>query len=420
VVEQMSSAQLDRSGRTLLDEVDVISSVSGGSFAAAYLGLFGKDKFLQNFEHDVLERQIDRELLLRVAAPWNWPDMLLYGRSDVAEQYYNDYIFNGRTFADIPLRRPFVILNATDLTMGAAFSFSQDDFDRICSDLGPIPVARAVLASSAFPIAFTPITLKNYGSEQCGYREPGWVRAGLEDFETNPTRFHRAEIWSSYQDAAKRPYIHLSDGGVADNVGLRGPEVALTSTDSAWTVLNKMAVQRIAVIVVDAKVNNRVTVDQSSRRPLFPTVVDAAATNPMNNYSFDTVELLRGFMENQQKALEDYRTRRANCDRLAIDLCGQSSPSDCQQDRQKECYDTFNATDRFRPHVPKYYEIRVQFEAIKDPAERAAVEAIPTNLELPKEDLQMLRRVSREVLDQSPDYKKLLADLRADAENSGK
>jgi NTE family protein len=108
-------------------------------------------------------------------------------------------------FADMPLRRPFVILNATDLTMGAGFSFSQDDFDRICSDLGPIPVARAVLASSAFPVAFTPITLKNYGSKECGYREPVWFRAALEDFEINPTRFHRAELWSSYQDAAKRP-----------------------------------------------------------------------------------------------------------------------------------------------------------------------------------------------------------------------
>ena len=309
VVEQMSSARLDRSGRTLLDEVDVISSVSGGSFTAAYLGLFGKDKFLQSFELDVLERQIKRDVLLRAAAPWNWPDMLLYGRSDVAERYYNDYIFGRRTFADMPLRRPFVILNATDLTMGAAFSFSQDDFDRICSDLGPIPVARAVLASSAFPVAFTPITLKNYGSKECGYREPGWVGGALEDFEINPTRFHRAELWSSYQDAAKRPYIHLSDGGIADNIGLRGPEVALTSTDSPWTVLNKRAVRRIAVIVVDARVANRVTLDQSSRRPLFTTVVEAAATNPIDNYSFDTVESLRRFTENQQKALEDYQTQ---------------------------------------------------------------------------------------------------------------
>ena len=365
VVEEMNGAQLDRSGHTLLDEVDVISSVSGGSFTAAYLGLFGKDKFLQSFEHAVLERQIDRDVLMRVAAPWNWPEMLLYGRSDVAERYYNDYIFDGRTFADMPLRRPFVILNATDLTMGAAFSFSQDDFDRICSDLGPIPVARAVLASSAFPVAFTPITLKNYGSKECGYREPGWVRAALEDFETNPTRFHRAELWSSYQDAAKRPYIHLSDGGIADNIGLRGPEVALTSTDSPWTVLNKRAVERVAVIVVDAKVANRVTVDQSSRRPLFPTVVEAAATNPIDNYSFDTVESLRRFMENQQKALEDYQTRKMDCDRLATELCGQSSSNSCQQDRQKECYDASNATDKYRPHVPKYYEIHVQFEAIK-------------------------------------------------------
>src|ERR1700687_1296435 len=169
VAEHMNRAKLDRSGRTLLDEVDVISSVSGGSFTAAYLGIFGKDRFLQDFHQDVLERQIKRDVLLRLAAPWNWPDMLLYGRSDVAEKYYKDYIFDGRTYADMPHSRPFVILNATDLTTGAAFSFSQDDFDRICSDLQGIPLARAVLASSAFPVAFTPITLKNYGQSECGY-----------------------------------------------------------------------------------------------------------------------------------------------------------------------------------------------------------------------------------------------------------
>jgi NTE family protein len=164
VAEHMNRAKLDRSGTTLLDEVDVVSSVSGGSFTAAYLGIFGKDKFLQDFDKDVLERQIKRDVLLRLAAPWNWHDMLLYGRSDVAEKYYKDHIFGGRTYADMPHSRPFVILNATDLTTGAGFSFSQDDFDRICSDLQGIPLARAVLASSAFPVAFTPITLKNYGS----------------------------------------------------------------------------------------------------------------------------------------------------------------------------------------------------------------------------------------------------------------
>jgi NTE family protein len=420
VVEHMSRAKLDRSGTTLLDEIDVISSVSGGSFAAAYLGLFGKDKFLQSFRQDVLERKIERDVLYRVAAPWNWPDMLLYGRSDLAEKYYNDYIFNGRTYAEMPHRRPFVILNATDLTTGAGFSFSQDDFDRICSDLEGIPVARAVLASSAFPVAFTPITLKNYGQSECGLSRPLWVSGALQDFELNPTRFHRAEVWKSYEDAAARPYIHLSDGGIADNIGLRGPEVSLSSTDSPWHVLDKKQVERVAVIVVDAKSANLATIDQSSRRPLFTTVLEASATNPIDNYSFDTVESLRLFVEEQRKALEDYQSRKSDCDSLAAELCRGSISRSCQQDRQQQCYGALNATDEFRPRVPKYYEIHVQFEAIKDPAERVALEAIPTTLQLPNEDIRRLEQTGGKILDQSQVYQDLLADLKADCKSAGK
>lgn len=419
VVEEMNDAQIDHSGKTLWDEVDVISSVSGGSFAAAYLGLFGKQKFLQNFKHDVLERPIQRDLVLKVAAPWNWPDMVLYGRSDLAEEYYSEQVFGEHTFADLPRRRPYIILNATDLTMGATFSFTQDYFDLICSDLETIPVARGVLASSAFPIAFTPVTLKDYGAGECGYREPGWVRAALQDFSTNPTRFHRAEVWSSYKDSDARPFIHLSDGGLADNIGLRGPEVALTSTDSPWSLLNRKSVQRIAVIVVDAKTPNEAAIDRSPRRPMFTTVLEASATNPMANYSFDTVESLRWFIEEQNKASEDYEARRKYCGDLAGKYCQTSNESSCQQERRNECYRAFNATDEFRPRIPQYYEIHVQFEAIKSPADRLAAESIPTSLELPKRDTELLERVSREVLQGSEQYQKLLSDVRADSNGSG-
>ena len=53
-------------GRTLLDKVDVISSVSGGSFASAYLGVFGKDRFINQFRDDVLYRQIQRDVIVRL------------------------------------------------------------------------------------------------------------------------------------------------------------------------------------------------------------------------------------------------------------------------------------------------------------------------------------------------------------------
>jgi len=58
--------------RTLLDDVDVISSVSGGSFTAAHYALFGKKGFKQ-FEDSFLYRNIQGDLVARALAPWNWP-----------------------------------------------------------------------------------------------------------------------------------------------------------------------------------------------------------------------------------------------------------------------------------------------------------------------------------------------------------
>ena len=71
----------------------------------------------------------------------------------------------GATFApllQVPRRRPYLLLNATDMTLGARFEFTQDQFDLLCSDLSVVPVARAVAASSAFPILLSPLTLHNY------------------------------------------------------------------------------------------------------------------------------------------------------------------------------------------------------------------------------------------------------------------
>jgi NTE family protein len=59
-------------GSTLLDEVDCISSVSGGSFTAAYYGLFRDDLFTR-FAERFLYRNFQGGLALKALSPWNWP-----------------------------------------------------------------------------------------------------------------------------------------------------------------------------------------------------------------------------------------------------------------------------------------------------------------------------------------------------------
>jgi NTE family protein len=49
----------------LLDEVDVITSVSGGSFTSAYYGLFG-DRIFEDYE----QRFLRRKRIGRTSGPW--------------------------------------------------------------------------------------------------------------------------------------------------------------------------------------------------------------------------------------------------------------------------------------------------------------------------------------------------------------
>ena len=91
----------------------------------------------------------------RALSPASWLKLAApaYGRSDLAAEFYDREVFAGATYADVIARkrRPFVILNATDMTTGAQFPFMQDQFDLMCSDLAGVPLARAAASSSAFP-----------------------------------------------------------------------------------------------------------------------------------------------------------------------------------------------------------------------------------------------------------------------------
>ena len=131
VLEALRDTVIAWRGRkvALLDEVDVISSISGGSFPAAYYALRG-GKIFDEFPDRFLYRQVQSDLLRQVLSPASWLKLAApaYGRSDLAAEFYDREVFGGGTYADVIARnrRPFVVLNATDMTTGTQFAFIQD------------------------------------------------------------------------------------------------------------------------------------------------------------------------------------------------------------------------------------------------------------------------------------------------------
>ena len=284
------------------------------------------------------------------------------------------------------------MLNATDITMGAQFTFVQDQFDLICSDLAGIPVSRAVAASSNFPIAFTPLIVNNYAGK-CGYTEPEWMKQASKDLLVNPPRFNRARIARSYLNSDERRYVHLLDGGVADNIGLRSPLLAIQSNDFSWSVVNKInlkQIKKLVVVVVDARTDPKTEIDKSTSSPGLGTLIDIISSVPMSNYSFDTVQQLLATFESWRKDVATYAA--------------------CQSILQDQC-----AAGKMRtppPYVTDTFAIYVGFDQIKGEKERQDFLNLPTTFALPKEEVDKLRRIGPRILDESETYQELCKELK--------
>ena len=112
VLEELKKTQVGQpqNEHRLLDDVGLISSVSGGSFTAASYALWG-DRIFTDFESSFLKKRVQTGLLLRLLAPWNVVRLAStkFSRSDLAAEYYDHLLFKGATFADLrPGPRPAI------------------------------------------------------------------------------------------------------------------------------------------------------------------------------------------------------------------------------------------------------------------------------------------------------------------------
>jgi NTE family protein len=146
----------DGASRPLVDDIAVISSVSGGSVIAAHFALNGSQG-LDSFERDFLAPDNTRTLVSGALNPANWGQ----SRSDLVERLLDRQLFKNKTFASLNQRgKPYLILNATDMASGEVFAFTPQRFDDVCSDLDSQAISIGVAASSRrSPFATTrPIT----------------------------------------------------------------------------------------------------------------------------------------------------------------------------------------------------------------------------------------------------------------------
>ncbi|HEX4796528.1 MAG TPA: patatin-like phospholipase family protein [Humisphaera sp.] len=180
--------QLQRLG--LMQRVDYISTVSGGSLAGAYYCVSDDTQWVPANVQKELTHHFATDAIYETLLPWNWIGFTFSSldRSDLLAGVFAKNLLgrDGKplTFADLRADRPRLLINATDLQAARRFVFCNETFDGLNSNLAKYPLSYAVTASSAVPVVLHPVALEDYSTTFVQYR-------------------------------------HLVDGGVIDNLGVQ-------------------------------------------------------------------------------------------------------------------------------------------------------------------------------------------------------
>ncbi len=399
------------SGRSLAEEVDVISSVSGGSVTAGYFALTGTAGF-DKLEHDFIRRNgisaiLDHAVGLEVEPvgepdaenPHVRSDLIALAtpskeRIDLLIDYLDDTLFKEAVFDDLSVagKRPFLILNAGDMVEGTPFAFTQNHFDLICSDLSLLKMSVGVAASAAFPGALSPVTLINYSpnvAQETGrWPKTSVTNAANSNWHDSPTRVRRGRVARTYALGTKVPppegksFIHLLDGGISDNLGVAEPFRLLSTNEVSPNFFNQISkgeIRRVIFILVNARSAKASELNAEIATPGAIAMVGATISAAIDNATFGNFERLETLLRERFRA-------------AAAEL-------------PESLAENFRKVETF--FVP------VDFAALEDGACRRDFQSIATSWTLPKKQIDALLIAGQALLKSSPKLSKVAGVLGA-------
>lgn len=345
VLEQLAADRIGQGeqSRRMIDEIDVLSAVSGGAIPAAYFALHG-ERIFDDFTQRFLEKDVGAALRRRILwNPRNWLRLASseFSRGDLYAEYFDRRLFRGATFGDLDRdgQRPFLMIHATDIARGNRLEFTQDSFDPLCIDLARYPLSRAVAASSSVPALFTPITLRNR-SGLCG-----------------------AHGVNRHYD-----YLHLVDGALSDNLGVRSMLDALSDANSPLRrTMTSSTPRRVVYITMNAGDSQSAEVGARRQAPAALQMLRLMGTVPVDRYTADSRMLLPA-------ALQAW-TQQVNAELFYIEL---------------------------------------ELESLRADPRLGALVAVPTSLALRRDEINGLRCAAGHLLQRSSEYRRLVKALEGD------
>jgi NTE family protein len=195
-----------------------------------------------------------------------------------------------------------------------------------------------------------------------------------------------------FGDSVRRPFLHLIDGGVSDNVGMRSVIEALEVLEALHdagrpTPLDRA--RRIIVFVVNSLSQPPTNWDASEEPPNSLDIMLKSAGVPIDHFSYESIELLKDMAARWQTIR---RVRKATADAASNDP---------------------ELAKAVRVPDAEIYAIDVSFPALADKSEVDFLNRQPTSFVLSAEAVDRLRAAAGRIILASPDFQRLLKDAGA-------
>jgi NTE family protein len=179
-----------------------------------------------------------------------------------------------------------------------------------------------------------------------------------------------------------RRFIHLLDGGLSDNLGLRGAldrAIAREQFARVPSVPTKLP-HRVAIIVVDAHTDSDYGWDTREHALGLGALLGSLGEVAVSHYSFETIELFREAMAR----LSREHTASGDTHSAAI--------------------------------IP--YVVELHFNQLADESDRRFFNSVPTSLQLPSKTVDRLRQLAARELSSNQEFRRLVRDLGGAATDS--
>jgi NTE family protein len=173
-------------------------------------------------------------------------------------------------------------------------------------------------------------------------------------------------------DPKTKKYIHLIDGGVSDNLGIRmglDRVAAIGGMKKAHASTGQRIPDHLVFVIVNAETEPDPRVDLNAKAPSLAASLNLVSGSQIRRYNFESLLLAREALANFVETL--------------------STPE----------------------HPVTGHFIEVSFDLIDDYEERRYFKRLPTSFKLSDEQVDRLRDAGRTILTESPEFLELLGSL---------